>query len=633
MKRYIFLGLTLFLLLLAGAAYWSWRAAAARTRQFGNILLTIAALPDPPVVAAPELDDAPDPALIAAPWMTSERAGDEGEAVNDPARFQHLQDRARDALRMIVEQIPAERPGRQKLLDLHLAFERAHESRDEPLAEQNLNAFILGARDLLADEYARRSADSLAKQVDATLTPAALALLKKHPTAVSIRALETVETAKTLPPADAVPLYRAALADLGAALPSAHQDRYNAQLNELQNFADKALDGETPALAVIPLRALATHRPDDPGVRDKLKRAEAALETLLQNFFLLRHNAQKTAEFQKIQGWVRKAADTREPLCAAARALTRDPPDFETAAPLIPVLRQHASPAALFLTALMDDADGAFLAAAERGFVPAFLPAALRLMEDPGVDLDYTQTLALVKAAAKANDRVAQCELALIFLHGRCGVTPDPVMAHHWFVQAANRGEVRAQVNLGLLLVEGIGAAPSVESAFYWFQKAADQDDPVAFYNLGLLALRRVPREVTADETARLFQKSAEAGFAPAQRYLAGFYLDGLLNLPKDPALAFHWAKKSADQDDPVALLFLGMLLNNGLGTTVNKTAALANIIKAANLENPGAMYAAGLLYIEGDGVPKNPTRAREWITKAAAAGFDEAKEWLEENE
>jgi len=644
MKRHLLLGTLLFLLLLAIAAFWSWRAATERTRQFENILLAISTLPEPPAIAepVPAGENPLDPARIAA--LDVPPTPPAREETMDPAELRQLQDRARDAHRMILEHIPADLPERAPLLAQYPSIQNALDANDPPLAAETLNQFILGARDLLAAEYARRTAATLSRQLETTLTPASLALLKNHPTPESTRALKNIETAKTLPPPDAIPLLRDALADLETALPSAHQARYNSQLNELQNFAEKAFDGETPILAAIPLRALATHRPNDPVARSQLARAEALLNTHLQNFFLLRGNSQKTADFQKILAAVQLAANSGEPLCAAALALTRGPPDLVAAASHVPFLRQHDSPAALFLSALYHSShqtllDPAFtseiyLQAAELGFLPANLPAALFLLENPEFETGDPRlsTLRLLQAAAAANDPAAQCELAFLHLHGRAGLAPDPATAHHWFVQSANRGNARAQVNLGLLLMEGRGAAQNIEAAVYWFQKAADQNDPLAQYNLGLLALRNILRDATEDDTARLFAQSAEAGFAPAQRYLAGFHLEGRLNFPKDPALAFQWAQKAADQDDPAALLLWGMLKFNGIGTSPGKGIAAASIIKAANLDHPEAMYAAGILYIEGDGIPKNPTRAREWILRASEAGYPQAKEWLEEN-
>ncbi|MCL1888511.1 MAG: hypothetical protein FWF96_06535, partial [Kiritimatiellaeota bacterium] len=529
------------------------------------------------------------------------------------------------------------------------------------------------ARDALILEFARRDADALAQQVNATLTPENIALVKKFPSPESARALANIEKAKALQAADpsaAADLCRDALADLAAALASAHRAKYNAELDKLQNFANRAFDSHTPLLAVVPLRSLAKHRPGDAEILRQLGHAEAALTAHLEKYFLLRHNVAQTflsvdreaEDRKKTTAAIAEAAKSKEPLCLAALALTKDPPDLNAVKPLLTILEKHAAdhnPAACYVLGFYheatspDKAHAFYWDAFLHGFLPANLPVALKilsgnfapdLIERASHDLKINfDPAALLTPAAKAGCPAAQRELALLHLkdrsaepfaalyfHGR-GTVPDPALAHHWFAQAANRGDVQAQVNLGLLLLDGVGAAQSADAALYWLNNAAKQDDPVAKYNLGLLALRRVPASATPADAARYLRQSAEAGCAPAQRYLAGFCHDGILGFPKDPAQAFQWAQKSAAQNDPAGLLFLGLLHNKGIGTPVNFALAAEAIIKSANLGCPEAMHAAGLLYTDGEGVPQDFAKARAWFTRAADAGYAPAREWLEE--
>jgi len=51
----------------------------------------------------------------------------------------------------------------------------------------------------------------------------------------------------------------------------------------------------------------------------------------------------------------------------------------------------------------------------------------------------------------------------------------------------AERGEARAQYDLGLLYDKGQGIPQSDKQAFHWYQMAAEQDDDRAQYNLGLM--------------------------------------------------------------------------------------------------------------------------------------------------
>ncbi len=624
-------GILLFLLVFGISVGWSYHVASARVQHFNKILLTIASLPIPPAIAEPVPTEAPDvDALANLPDSTP-----------DPAHLRRLRTLAASAHQMILDYLPVDSPAREKLL------------ADWPAADTDalLRAFIDDTRAALASEYARRSADALAQQINATLTPDTLDLLKKFPSPNSTRAFDTLNQARELhanDPLAAAPLYRAVLASLAPALQSAHQAQNNAQLNQLQTFAQKALANNTPLLAVVPLRTLILHRPDDAAVRDLLARAETALSDHLQRYFLLRFNAEEADAFKKLAATTRQAATTKEPLCLATLALSLTPPDLAAVTPLLPALQQLAdagSVPALYLLALhhenadaslpvLDAASPAlYLRAAELNFLPAFLPAALYLIDQSeNTHSTNNQAITLLTAAANANHPAAQRELGFLYLNGRAGIEKNSALAHHWFAKAANRGDPRAQTSIGLLLLEGRGAEQNPQAALYWFRQAANRNDPVALYNLGLLALRRIPSNATESDAARYIRQAAEAGFAPAQRYLAGFHAEGRLNFPKDPILAYQWAAKSAAQNDPPGLLFLGLLQSNGIGTPTNKTAAALSILKAANLRYPEAMYALGLLYADGEGLPQNPDKAREWVTRAADAGYPPATDWIKAN-
>jgi TPR repeat protein len=71
------------------------------------------------------------------------------------------------------------------------------------------------------------------------------------------------------------------------------------------------------------------------------------------------------------------------------------------------------------------------------------------------------------------------------------GVPANPAEAAYWYGLAAQEGEVRAFVQLGLLLARGlgVGAADPAEAAAVW-RVAAALGDPTAAFNLGTLRER-----------------------------------------------------------------------------------------------------------------------------------------------
>ena len=56
-----------------------------------------------------------------------------------------------------------------------------------------------------------------------------------------------------------------------------------------------------------------------------------------------------------------------------------------------------------------------------------------------------------------------------------------------WLRKAADRGDSRAQSNLGLMYANGTGVARTAAQAAQWYRKAADQGEVSAQFSLGLM--------------------------------------------------------------------------------------------------------------------------------------------------
>jgi len=91
----------------------------------------------------------------------------------------------------------------------------------------------------------------------------------------------------------------------------------------------------------------------------------------------------------------------------------------------------------------------------------------------------------------------------------------------------AQRGVVDAQLNLGLMYVNGDGVPQDYKEAVKWFEKAVEQGDAMAQYTLGLMYVNGdgVPQDYK--EAARLYEKAAEQGYAKAQYNLGSMYGNG----------------------------------------------------------------------------------------------------------
>lgn len=131
----------------------------------------------------------------------------------------------------------------------------------------------------------------------------------------------------------------------------------------------------------------------------------------------------------------------------------------------------------------------------------------------------------------------------------------DYPLAVHFMSQAAEAGDVSAQVNLGIAYANGTGTERDYAQSLKWFRLAADQ------------------------------------GAAPAQFNLGVIYQRGL-GVPQDYTEAAKWYLLAADGDDPRAQLEIGLKLAEGQGIAEDKVTALKWLILAAiNGEASAAMH------------------------------------------
>ncbi len=102
----------------------------------------------------------------------------------------------------------------------------------------------------------------------------------------------------------------------------------------------------------------------------------------------------------------------------------------------------------------------------------------------------------------------------------------------------AEKGDARAQFDIGFMHAYGWGVPRNPAEAIAWYRKAADQGLPVAQHFLGLAYVNGEGVQVDDAEAARWFARAAAQGFSQAQ------YMFGLMNLDgrgvqKDPVQGY----------------------------------------------------------------------------------------------
>jgi len=155
------------------------------------------------------------------------------------------------------------------------------------------------------------------------------------------------------------------------------------------------------------------------------------------------------------------------------------------------------------------------------------------------------------KLEAEKGDIEAQVALGLMYFSGE-GVPQNYKEALKWYRQAAEKGNAGAQNNLALMHLNGHGVVKNPVESARWMRMAAAKGLPRAQLNLGQMYLEGTGVGRNAVEGVRWFRRAAEQGDPTGQRTLGQIYAEGQL-VRGDLLEAYKWYSLAAAQGDGVA--------------------------------------------------------------------------------
>jgi len=187
--------------------------------------------------------------------------------------------------------------------------------------------------------------------------------------------------------------------------------------------------------------------------------------------------------------------------------------------------------------------------------------------------------------------------------------------------ELGERGNVKAQVMLGMLFSQGKGAKKDFAKSMTWYRKAAESGDSTAQGILGTIYEEGADVKQDNIEAAKWFLRSAEQGNAMSQYNLALRYSQGR-GVERNIDESVKWLNKAVDQDLPRAQTTLGILYATGDVVQQNDRRAVELFRSAAAQGNAQAQYNLGLLYFHGRGVALSYAEAVNWYRKSAEQGY-----------
>jgi TPR repeat protein len=113
--------------------------------------------------------------------------------------------------------------------------------------------------------------------------------------------------------------------------------------------------------------------------------------------------------------------------------------------------------------------------------------------------------------------------------------------------------DAKKKYELGMMYSSGLGGEKDDKKAFFWFSQAAQQGNVDAQLRLGMIYIlgRGIPKD---DKKAfEWINKAAEKNNADAQYFLGSMYQSGE-GVAKDKRKALEWLNKSAQQGNEKAI-------------------------------------------------------------------------------
>ncbi len=128
----------------------------------------------------------------------------------------------------------------------------------------------------------------------------------------------------------------------------------------------------------------------------------------------------------------------------------------------------------------------------------------------------------------------------------------DSVKAVSLFRKAADEGDTRAYLNLGIFYEQGVGVAKSDTEAFYWTLKAAQAGDMNGQFNVANMYVRGYGTAESDVEALSWYRTAAYQGHLNAQFNMGIRYYEGK-GVPQSDKKAEFWFEKAAAQGDEQA--------------------------------------------------------------------------------
>jgi TPR repeat protein len=255
-------------------------------------------------------------------------------------------------------------------------------------------------------------------------------------------------------------------------------------------------------------------------------------------------------------------------------------------------------------------------AAADAGLPTAHFLLGAMAESGVGMQPDIAAAAAHYRAAAERGHAAAKTRLGLALLTGR-GTKRSLAEAETWLRRGAHDGDALAAAVLGDFHASRDRRPPNLEEAAVWYRHAAELGHPGSARALAQTMAAGAAGKPDPNEIASWLETAIEGGEAAAWPELGGLIASAALPAEQLPAL-HGWLRRMIHEDRPEAGYYVGICVNNGIGTPTDYVLARRYYLWAAGEGVIEAMVAAGEMLLNGRGGRADPALARTLFEYAA---------------
>jgi TPR repeat protein len=256
----------------------------------------------------------------------------------------------------------------------------------------------------------------------------------------------------------------------------------------------------------------------------------------------------------------------------------------------------------------MRDARALLSAAAASGMPTAHFLTGAMAEAGVGGPRNPEAAAAHYRIAAEHGHSGAKTRLGLALLTG--GDNHNPAEGESWLRRAALDGDSMAAAVLGDFHASPYCESPNLEEAAHWYRRAAELSHPGSAHVLARAISAGAEGTPDLREITAWLETAIEQGETAAWPDLGGLIASA--SLPPDQLPELHeWLQRMIREDHPAAGFYVGVCVNNGIGTPADEPLARQYYLWAAGEGVIEGMVAAAEMLLNGRGGPADPDLAR----------------------